>query len=266
MGRSYRELGPTEHTDATTQGTAAWCVILHFSFIYSCCSNWEWATWGLKLWSHNLSSLRGISCTERLYSNTSTSPPLSSQSGPLSPPRRPLLSPPLPSQPGPRQPGRAAEAEASAGRRPLGHRLPVQGAARSSRPPPRPLPLQLLVLFHRGGAASGILRWCWRTGGSAPYHETCGQSRKEGTTDGRSRGRKDGGGAAAARRGPATGRGGAAPPEAPPTGPAPGARRAGRGPSRSPGAPAAGPPAELAGRGGPGLPPHPEAEARLWAP
>lgn len=57
------------------------------------------------------------------------------------------------------------------------------------------------------GAASGILRWCWRTGRSSPYRETCERSRKEGTADGKSGRRKEGGGAAAAPQGPSTGRG-----------------------------------------------------------
>jgi hypothetical protein len=68
------------------------------------------------------------------------------------------------------------------------------------------------------GVVSRILRWCWRTEGSAPYRETCGLSRKEETTDGRSGERKEQGGAAAAAAQPSWRAG---PVQAPPPRPRP---------------------------------------------
>lgn len=100
--------------------------------------------------------------------------------GPPLPPSRPLLSRPLSSRPGgPR---------CQAGPRRLRPRSAAGPSA--TRPPPRPLPLQLLILFHRGGGFRDpqVLladeRLC-------PISRNVEGSRKEDTTDGRSRGRKE---------------------------------------------------------------------------
>lgn len=151
--------------------------------------------------------------------------------GPRSPPwcaHRAPSSPVLPVRPS--LPGQAAEAEAPATRR-----LPGPGTARSSRLPPRNPPGRYLSSSwssSMAGAASGMLRWRGPAGGSAPCLEACGRGRQEGRKDRRKEcGRKEGGGAAAARQGPAAGRGVEAPPLAP--APAPPPARGGRWPSLS---------------------------------
>lgn len=157
--------------------TVAWCVISHVSLIYSCCS---------KLGMEDLTLVPqlilppGYLVPERLNSNTSLSP-IFSQSGLLLP-RCPLLSHPLPSQLGP---------WCQAGCRgwgpcpPPAPQLlpPVQGAARSSRPLARLLSCYLSSSWSSSiaGAASGILRWCWRTRGSAPWNV---QAKQEGWDSG----------------------------------------------------------------------------------
>ena len=193
--------------------------------------------------------------------------------GPLSPLRRPLLSPPLSSQPG---------ARCLAGpwrRRPRPTTGPsATRSGRRARPaPPARLPPPLPTRLHGrylsnswsssiAGAASGILRWCCWIGGSNPYRETCRRSRKEGTTDGRSRRRKEGGGAAAARHCPAAGRGVYVPPGGPAHRPRPRSEEGG-GEVRVAHLefPELSLSAEPAGRGGVGLLSPLEAENRPWA-
>ena len=159
-----------------------------------------------------------------------TPPPPLPNPGPRSPPWRAHRAPSSPVLPvRPSLPGRAAEAEALASRR-----LPGPGNARSSRPP-HPLGRYLSSSWSSSlaGAASGILRWRGRAGGSAPCLEACGRGRQAaGRKDRRKKGgRKEGGGAAAARQGPAAGRGVKAPPLA--AAPAPPPARGGRWPSLS---------------------------------
>lgn len=155
-------------------------------------------------------------------------------------PTAPSSSPVLPARPS--LLGRAAEAEAPAGRR-----LPGQGAARLScphspavtSPAPGPLPSRGRLPGSSGGAGppKALPHTAKRAGAAG---------RKEGPTEGA---RTEGGGrsrSGAAGPGHWAGRGGSA--RAPPTRPAPGARRAWRGLSRSPALPEQVLPGGLAGR------------------
>lgn len=115
-----------------------------------------------------------------------TPPPPLPNPGPRSPPWRAHRAPSSPVLPvRPSLPGRAAEAEALASRR-----LPGPGNARSSRPP-HPLGRYLSSSWSSSmaGAASGILRWRGRAGGSAPCLEACGRGRQAGRQEGRTDGR-----------------------------------------------------------------------------
>ena len=61
---------------------------------------------------------------------------------------------------------------------------------------PPPLPLQLLIVFHRGRwgwRLQEILRWRWRNGGSSPCRERCG-TRQEGRNHRRKKRMTEGGG------------------------------------------------------------------------
>ena len=154
-----------------------------------------------------------------------TPPPPLPNPGPRSPPWRAHRAPSSPVLPvRPSLPGRAAEAEALASRR-----LPGPGNARSSRPP-HPLGRYLSSSWSSSmaGAASGILRWRGRAGGSAPCLEACGRGRQAGRKEGPTEEvRTEGGGrsrSGAAGPGCWAGREGSAPGHRP--GPAPGARRA----------------------------------------
>ena len=192
--------------------------LVHVSFIYSSCSKWGWAVRGLN---------SGL--TTRVPSLISSVLSVSTQATQVSPPPFPIgaplpaLAPTAPSSPvlpaRPSLPGRAAEAKA-----PVGRGLPVQGAASSSRSPPRPLPLQLLVVFHGGGDfRDPQVVLAGRRRCPIPRSE---QAPQEGRTDGRSAdGRRE---EEPQRRGRARPLGGAWRRRrgASPTGPAPGARRA----------------------------------------
>lgn len=74
---------------------------------------------------------------------------------------------------------------------------------------PLTLPLQLLIVFHRGGGGrlQEILRWRWRNGNSSPYRERCG-TRQEGRNHRRKERMTEGGGRSrSGAAGPSAGRG-----------------------------------------------------------
>lgn len=128
-------------------------------------------------------------------------------------------------------PDRAAEAEAPIGHRPLGHPLPAQGAACSSRPPPPPTRLhgRYLSSSWSSSIAGRLPGSSGGAGGSEALTHTAKRAgeagRKERRTEGAEDGRRK---EEPQRRGEAQPLGGACTfgPEAPPTGQALGARRA----------------------------------------
>lgn len=232
--------------------------LVHVSFICSSCSKWGWAVRELN--SGLITRVPSlISSVLRVSTQATQVSPLPSRSGPLSPPWRPLLPPRLSSQPGPR---------CQAGPRRLRPRS-ATGSRRRARPaPPAPLLGRYLSSSwssSMAGATSGILRWCWRAGGAAPYLEASRRRRKEGLTGGaRTEGRRRSR-SGAAGPGHWAGRGDSASeprPRAPP--PARGGRRPGL--SGSPALRSES--ARRASRetGAVGLLPRPEAETGQWAP
>lgn len=215
---------------------------------------------GAQLRSHlSPSLLPGAPCLERPCSNAPPSPPLCPVGPPSARPGAPRLPGPPPSGSGP---GRRAGPRRPRSPPTATCRGPGRGLHLSPARPPRPLPLQLLVLLHGGGwgvrAAQGV-----RTDARL---RPMARARQEGRTEGRPRRRKERraeGGGRAALSPPTQGRG----VETTPRGHAPCARGAEPGPGRSPGARGqVGPLSYLAGSGGGGLSPHPEAQAGLWAP